>query len=78
MNPGPDSQHGPGTRSAFGMGGYVANDEHGAGPNIHWVRPCMGTEMNFHEHMNFGGFNGWMLKAPDYILPQIQFHKEEG
>jgi hypothetical protein len=38
----------------------------------------MGTEMNFHEHMNFGGFNGWMLKAPDYILPQIQFHKEEG
>jgi hypothetical protein len=56
----------------------VADDEHGAEPSTHWIRPGMGTEMNFHEHMNFGGFNGWMLKAPDYILPQIQFHKEEG
>jgi hypothetical protein len=39
-------------------GGYEADDDDGAGPSSQWVRPCMGTEMNFHEHMNLGGFDG--------------------
>jgi hypothetical protein len=34
----------------------VADDEDGAEPNSQWVRPSMGTEMNFHEGMNWGGF----------------------
>jgi hypothetical protein len=40
-------------------GGYEADDDDGAGPSSQWVRPCMGTEMNFYEGMNWGGgFDG--------------------